>query len=142
MKKYKEEADIFISVKELKTILRGSYGAFIRLVEYIRVNYVMDELWDGKAELKFRKSGKTLVTIAVKDGAFNVLVIFGKAEREVFDTVRTQFSDYICSYYDNSRTYHDGKWMFIDIADETYVDDLIRLLAIKKKPNRKKEKTI
>jgi hypothetical protein len=99
----------------------------------------MDELWNGTDQLKFRRGGKTLISIGFNDGKFNVLVIFGKSEREKFDLQRNEFSEYICNYYDNSKNYHDGKWMFIDISDETYLDDTYKLLQIKKKPNRKED---
>ncbi len=111
-----------------------------KLIGFIRAYYIMEELWDGKEILKFRRSGKTLVTLCVQERRFNALVIFGKVERENFESVRDNFSDYICSYYDNSRTYHDGKWMFIDVDGNTNVDELIELLKIKKTPNRKIEK--
>ena len=110
-----------------------------KLVGFIRTYYVMEELWDGKEILKFRKSGKTLVSLSVQENRLNALVIFGKAEREKFDAVRDNFSDYILNYYDNSRTYHDGKWMFIDVDINTNIDEIIELIKIKKKPNRKVE---
>jgi hypothetical protein len=84
---------------------------FEQIVGFIRSNYVMDEFFDGKNEIKFRHSGKTLVTIIMKDFKFTTLIIFGKDEREKFDNMHTKFSNYICNYYDNSKTYHDGKWM-------------------------------
>lgn len=120
-----------------KDKLGGSFDAFMDLLRFIRVNYVIDELWDGKEELKFRRSGKTLITLCLKENCFNALIIFGKAERAVFDEVRGQFSDFICNYYDNSTTYHDGKWMFIDIDGKAHLDEIIEMLKIKKKPNRK-----
>jgi len=132
------EGRVLTPVGDLKPLLKGAFPAFVRLVGYIRVHYVMDELWDyHEKQLKFRRGGKTLVAIAVKDGLFNVLVIFGKAERAAFDAAWEQFSDFLRAHYDNSSTYHDGKWMFIDIADEAQLDDLLRFIAIKKKPNRK-----
>jgi len=134
------EGKTYTPPDDLQPLLKGAYPAFVRLVGYIRVHYAIDELWDAKdRQLKFRRGGKTLVTIAVKDGLFNVLVIFGKAERETFDARRSEFSDFICEYCDRSHTYHDSKWMFLDITDETYLDELLRLIALKKKPNRKKE---
>ena len=84
-----------------------------------------------------RKDGKTLLTLCIKENCFNALIIFGKAERAVFDGVREQFSDFIRSYYDNSATYHDGKWMFIDIEGNAHINEIIEMLKIKKKPNRK-----
>ena len=41
-----------------------TYLAFEQIVGFIRSNYVMDEFFDGKNEIKFRRSGKTLVTIS------------------------------------------------------------------------------
>lgn len=129
--------NVYTSPSAFKEKLGNSFGAFLDLLRFIRVNYVMDELWDGEAELKFRRSGKTLVTLCIKENCFNALIIFGKAERAVFDEIRGKFSDFVCNYYDNSRIYHDGKWMFIDIEDGTYLNDIIEMIKIKKKPNRK-----
>ena len=97
---------------------------FEQIVGFIRSNYVMDEFFDGKNEIKFRRSGKTLVTIIMKDFKFTTLIIFGKDEREKFDNMRTKFSNYICNYYDNSKTYHDGKWMFICIENSKYIKEI------------------
>jgi hypothetical protein len=66
----------------------------------------------NKEELKFRRGGKTLVTIDIGDDKIVVLIIFGKAEREKFKAARNSFSSYINNFYDECRTYHDGKWMF------------------------------
>lgn len=107
------------------------------IVGYIREYYIMDELWDEKEELKFRRSGKTLVTLYLKDDKVVALVIFGKAEREKFEQVQCEFSGYINNYYTKSHTYHDGKWMFIDVTDLNIVSEIKKLIVIKKKPNRK-----
>ena len=99
----------------------------------------MDELWNDKDEFKFKRSGKTLATFYIRDGYFILLIIYGKQERAVFEEVKSQFPQYILNYYDSSKTYHDGKWMFIDVRNEEVVDSLIKMINIKKKPNRKKE---
>lgn len=107
---------------------------------FMRGNYCLDELSDGKNELKFRQGKKTILTIKIYDDKFTFLIIFGKVEREKFDQERHNFSKYIQDYYDNSKTYHDGKWMFIDVTffDVFDVfDEIKRLIMIKKKPNRK-----
>ena len=124
---------------ETEIQLSKSADAFVKIVGFIRTYYVMDEFWDGKDELKFRRSGKTLVTIYIKDGFFTVLLIFGKKEREKFEQSSYNFSDTIKHYYDDSKTYHDGKWMFINIHDSSIVEDIINMLRIKKNPNRKED---
>lgn len=124
---------------EVKGILKESISAWIEIIGYIRVNYAMDELWNDKDEFKFRKGGKTFATFYLREGYFTLLIIFGKGERTAFEEIQNQFPQYILDYYKNSKTYHDGKWMFIDIHNNEFIPDLIKMLNIKKKPNRKKE---
>ena len=127
-----------ISFNEISTLLGESRDAFVKIIGNIRVNYIIDEYFEGKKELKFRRNGKTLVTFYFNEGVFTVLIIFGKKERAKFENENKKFSKYIIDHYKRSKTYHDGKWMFIDIADDKYTDDIIGLIQIKKKPNRKK----
>ena len=66
------------------------------------------------------------------------MIIFGKDERARFETSRSQYSDTVQSIYDAATTYHDGKWMMVEMDDSSLLDEVMRLLAIKRKPNRKK----
>ncbi|MDR1629001.1 MAG: DUF3788 domain-containing protein [Oscillospiraceae bacterium] len=122
---------------QIEALLGQSTSTFYELLEFIRQNYVMDELWNEKNELKFRRGGKTFVTLYIKEGCFTVLVIFGKAERAQFELSKTEYSDFIYGYYDASKTYHDGKWMFIDIKDNTHLEEIKKLILIKKRPNKR-----
>lgn len=104
---------------------------------FMRGRYRLDEIGDGKSELKFRQGKKTIVTIYIHEDKFSFLVIFGKKEREIFERQRDEFSEYVCGYYDSSKTYHDGKWMLIDVTALEQLEDVKKLILIKKKPNRK-----
>ncbi|MCL2285807.1 MAG: DUF3788 family protein [Firmicutes bacterium] len=106
-------------------------------MRFMRGKYVADEISNGKDELKFRRGGKTIVAIYTRDDHFAFLVIFGKAEREVFEQRRSEFPQKIQEIYDESKTYHDGKWMLIPVADLKTLDAVKQLILIKKKPNRK-----
>lgn len=64
-------------------------------------------------------------------------MIFGKAEREKFETAREGFPRQIQTAYDHARTYHDGKWVMFEPENADLLSDYVRLLAIKRKPNRK-----
>jgi hypothetical protein len=44
------------------------------------------------------------------------------------------FSPSIINIYDNTRQYHDGKWLWIKLHDPDLIDDVERLIAIKRKP--------
>lgn len=104
---------------------------------FMRGKYTLDEVGNGKDELKFRRSGKTVLTIYIRDDHFDFLVIFGKAERGKFELERNTFPQKICDIYDNSTTYHDGKWMRISVFDLDTLEAVKRLIMIKRKPNRK-----
>lgn len=67
-----------------------------------------------------------------------MLIIFGKSEREKFETSRRDFSEYINDFYDNTHQYHDGKCLYLDIINSTAIEDIEKLLLIRKKPNRKR----
>ena len=106
-------------------------------MRFMRGRYALDELGNGKDELKFRRGGKTVLTIYIRDGRYDFLVIFGKAEREAFEAERAAFPQAIQDVYDSSKTYHDGKWMTIPVADMETLEAVKGLIMIKKKPNRK-----
>ena len=106
-------------------------------IRFMRGKYVADEVGNYKDEIKFRRGGKTILTIYIREDRYDFLVIFGKAEREKFDEQRDEFPQIIRDIYDNSKTYHDGKWMLIPVADLTMLESVKRLVIIKKKPNRK-----
>ena len=104
---------------------------------FMRSKYRLDEVGDGKDELKFKQGQKTILTIYTKEDRYTFLIIFGKKEREVFESDADSYSKYIQDYYDGSRTYHDGKWMFIDVTTPEQLEEVKKLIMIKKKPNRK-----
>jgi len=39
--------------------------------------------------------------------------------------------------YEESQTYHDGKWLMFEPKDQALFDDFMKLLRIKRKPNKK-----
>ncbi|SCZ04527.1 DUF3788 domain-containing protein [Alkaliphilus peptidifermentans] len=112
------------------------------IVDFVEKNYNYETVWNkykktGKYELKFRRSGKTLCSLYPQTDSIEVLIVFGKKEREKFEASRNDFSEGINSLYDNTHQYHDGKWMYINLKDEELVDDIKRLIIIKKEPNKK-----
>jgi hypothetical protein len=52
----------------------------------------------------------------------SVLVVLGRAEQEKFEERRYFWSASLVKLYDESRTYHDGKWLTLPILS---VDDLV-----------------
>ena len=113
-----------------------------KLVAGIDSLYEMDRTWnkgfgDWIYEYKYRRGGKTLCTFYAKQGIANILITLGKAEREKVELKREDFSPLLLTLYDETKTYHDGKWLWIPIDEVLSMDDIINLLKIKKRPNRK-----
>ena len=130
--------------EQVKAMLGDASSAWEKLVGHIRFFYVMDEDWkEGKPTHKnynnlfIRRGGKSFVILAVREGYFIAAVVLGKDEREKFEQQSETFGEAVCKEYDAAETYHDGKWLGFEVRDESLIDDIIRLLHIKRKPNRK-----
>jgi len=113
-----------------------------KLVSDINGLYEMDRTWnkgfgDWIYEYKYRRGGKTLCTFYAKQGVANILITLGKAEREKVESKRGDFSESLLVLYDETKTYHDGKWLWIPIDESLEFDDIVKLLKIKRRPNRK-----
>ena len=113
-----------------------------KLCALIDEKYDMDCLWNngGKAwkyEYKYRRGGKTLCTLYARENCVGFMVILGKDERLKFEKDRENYSKEVQRIYDEAKTYHDGKWIMFEPIDTSLFNDFIRLLGIKRKPNRK-----
>lgn len=106
-------------------------------MKFMRRNYRLDEIGDGKDELKFRQGGKTILTVYIHEDKFTFLIIFGKKERECFEGEEESWTKWMIGCYKTVRTYHDGKWMFIDVTTMEQLEEVKRLIFIKKRPDRK-----
>lgn len=112
------------------------------LCSAIDEKYEMERLWNtgGKKwiyEYKYRRGGKTLCCLYAKSNCVGFLIIFGKDERTKFEDIRGTLSDAVCRQYDEAKTYHDGKWVMFEPTDTSMFCDFIKLLSIKRKPNKK-----
>jgi len=109
-------------------------------MRFMRGKYVLDEVAGKYYDidcLKFRQGKKTILSINIHEDRYDFQVIFGKAEREKFEALRSAFPQKIQDIFDNSKTYHDGKWMMIPVADLETLQAVKQMIIIKKKPNRK-----
>jgi len=126
--------------EELKSILSPDlFGLWTAIVAKIDAVYDMEKEWDkggkeSKYILRFRRGGKTLVSLFPKESGIGILVIYGKDERSKFEAQQADFSSKVVSGYMSAKTYHDGKWITYYLPDEDVFNDLLPMLAIKRKP--------
>ena len=106
--------------KELQALLGDSlFPVWNRLCSAIEENYDMERLWNsgGKAwvyEYKYRRGGKTLCALYARENCVGFMVVLGKDERSKFEADRENYT-----------------------KEVQEIADFIRLLGIKRKPNRK-----
>ena len=117
------------------------YDVWNKLRILINEKYDMEPLWNkgGKAwtyEYKYRRGGKTLCALYARENCVGFMIIFGKDERLKFEADRKHYSKEVQRIYDEAQTYHDGKWVMFEPVDTSLFDDFIRLLSIKRKPNK------
>ncbi len=118
------------------------YDVWQKVCNMIGEKYDMDQLWNkgGKAwtyEYKYRRGGKTLCALYARENCIGFMIIFGKDEREKFESDRTSYSENVRRIYDEAKTYHDGKWVMFEPVDTSMLEDFLKMLLIKRKPNRK-----
>jgi hypothetical protein len=135
--------EIFPTNQELNEMLgTEKYNVWAGVCNLVENLYEMDILrkntsWNNwKYEHKYRRGGKTLCTLYAKENCFSIQIVFGKDERAKFEHEQHTYSDEIQSIYNNSTTYHDGKWMSFEPVN-SLLEDIQKLLCIKRKPNKK-----
>ena len=93
-------------------------------------------LFGGKKHgwsLRYKKS-KSFCTLIPEKNRFVLLIVFGAKERENVETIKKSLSPITRKAYDEATTYHDGKWLLITVNNKKIVDDVIQLLAVKRRP--------
>ena len=131
------------SAEEMMTLVGQSlYDVWNKLCTLIDKKYEMERLWNkgGKAwtyEYKYRRGGKTLCALYARENCIGFMIIFGKDERAKFEAERNDYSQQVQKIYDEAKTYRDGKWVMFEPTDTSMFQDFIKLLGIKRKPNKK-----
>ena len=131
------------SQSDLTQLLGPSlFEVWQNLCSVIDKAYDMERVWNtgGKKwtyEYKYRRGGKTLCCLYAKDSCLGFMVILGKDERAKFEASRSEYSESVQKVYDDSKTYHDGKWLMFEPVDTSLFGDFMQLLAVKRRPNRK-----
>ena len=135
-------ADMIPGEEEMAALVGPSlYTVWNRLCTRIDETYDMDHLWNkgGKAwkyEYKYRRGGKTLCALYARENCIGFMVILGKEERLKFEADQDSYAKEVQETYSEAQTYHDGKWIMFEPVDTSLFDDFLRLLAIKRRPNR------
>jgi len=119
-----------------------NYKRWTRLLEFIDENYpgvfTPDWIFGGKKYgwgLRFKKS-KSFCTLIPERNRLVVQIVFGGEERAKAEEILSELSPGVRDAYTNATTYHDGKWLAVAVDSDKVMDDIERLLTVKRKPKR------
>ena len=84
--------------------------------------------------IRYRKSGKTLISLFPEQGAFTALVVLGKKEAEKVARKLAELSPATRKLLGSEKQLHDGKWLWIRVLEPLQVEDIKLLLTTKRKP--------
>lgn len=91
-------------------------------------------IWERGWNVKFRKAGRSLCTVYLREGFFTVLVVIGEKERSDVESILPQLPLRLREIYLNTPSGNGQRWLMIDVEDE---DELYRgvfsLLDIRRK---------
>ena len=98
----------------LNTIGKRAANAWKEIHAFLLANYDHVPVlrhWGKKHgwAIQYRKSNKTLATLAPETGAFTMLLIFGKKEMAKIAEQSDQLSSDLMEMIDNTPQLHDGK---------------------------------
>jgi hypothetical protein len=119
---------------------KDAYEFWKRITHSVEQNYpnVFSPEWLFGGEkhgwsLRYKK-GKSFCTLIPEKNRFAIQIVFGAEERAKMETMRDKLSPRTQREYDKAATYHDGKWLLLSVDTDKAVDDVERLLAVKRKP--------
>ncbi len=119
-----------------------AYGFWIQITDFINKNYPgifePDWLFGGKKHgwcLRFKKS-KSFCTLIPEKENLAILIVFGAQEREKVEGILDELTPNVRKDYESATTYHDGKWLLINLDSEETLNDTFSLLQLKRKQKK------
>ncbi len=121
----------------------ANYKRWTRILRFIEDNYPGisppdNWLYGGKKHgwgLRFKKS-KSFCWLIPEHNRLAVLIVFGGQEREKAEIILPELSPDVRKKYAQATTYHDGKWLVLHVDRDELVDDIEKLLTVKRRPKR------
>jgi len=121
-----------------------AYEHWKQVGQLIEQNYpnifVPEWIYGGKKHgwsLRYKKS-KSFCTFIPEKSRFALLIVFGEEERKKVESMRNTLSTRTLKEYDDAATYHDGKWVLLTVDSDTFVEDILKLLTVKRRPKTDK----
>lgn len=127
--------------KILKNLGNQTKAAWDDLREFLKENYhfLPETVFYGSNygwSVRYRRSGKTLCCLFPEKGAFSVLIVLGRKEIEKTMLELDEFSNSTKETILNTKQLHDGRWLWFRVTKIDEIEDIKKLINIKRKPKR------
>lgn len=129
-----EEIDQYIGNElwqDLNVFLQNTYNVQPKLA-YSQCS--MQRGWN----LKYQKSGKSLCTLYPMENYFIALVVIGNKEMDEAEMLISLCSKYTQELYQKTAFSAGGRWLMMNVTDQSILDDVIRLIQIRVRPKAMK----
>jgi hypothetical protein len=88
-------------------------GAWVKLRRFLKENYdiIPEMIFDKKHgwDVRYRKSGKTLIKLTPEKGAVRILIVLGREESEKALSMRNELGPKMHKLIENTKQLHDGR---------------------------------
>jgi len=115
-----------------------AFGHWVGMQSWIDASYpgvfAPDWIYGGKKRgwsLRYKKT-RAFCTLLPAYRQCSVLVVLGTAERKKFEERRYSWSPRLVKLYDETHTYHDGKWLTISISSADDQHEVAGLMSMKR----------
>lgn len=130
------------SVGDILTAVGPWRAAWEDLAQFIRDSFsTREELrFYGKNygwALRFRKSGKALVSLYPAPGSFTIQIILGEADAQKALTLR--LGEHVRQVIADAHPYPEGRWVFVSVESEQDIQDMREVLALKGTTSRQRK---
>ena len=116
---------------------RASLWSDIRKYLASHYDHVPELDFGGKKygwSIRYRKSGKTLVTLLPERSGFTALVVLGKKEVAKVEACEKKLSKKIGGLFRSTYQLHDGRWLWIRPSSKADIESIKILLGTKRRP--------
>jgi len=121
---------------------KANYRRWTQILQYIESSYpgvfVPEWLFGGKKHgwgLRLKKS-RSFCTLIPERNRLLVLIVFGGAERKKAESILEDLGPDVRHAYIEAPTYHDGKWFVLSVGRDEVLEDVWKLLALKRRPKK------
>jgi hypothetical protein len=116
--------------------------AWLELNHFVQTTYQVEPVihFGGAKygwQVDYRRGGRPLCSIFPEHGSFTTLIVLGGKEAAQALARLDSFRPLVRACLENTPAFHDGRWLWIRIADVEDVADLEQLLLMKRRPVKK-----